>query len=308
MISLQHSTIQTPDGATLAVYRTEKRRPGPSLVLAGGIAGGVDAWRLLIDDFAPFHQIISWDYRGLFRSSVGNRALRPSDVRIERHAADLALVLSELNVEQVVLIGWSMGARVALELARTAPQRVLGVVSINGAFGRPVQHALTPWIGPLAGAVPMLLRAAETAAPGAQRLRRRIEPLLHRGLTVDGLRLAGMVGETIDVRRFAGLMHDLSQVELPALLAVVNALAEHCAEVDLPELDVPVLLVAGERDPFTSTADVQRASSRFVHGDVLIVPSSTHFTLLEFAELLHLRIEKFLRDQVHFDRYIDVSR
>ena len=147
MISLQHSTIQTPDGATLAVYRTEKRRPGPSLVLAGGIAGGVDAWRLLIDDFAPFHQIISWDYRGLFRSSVGNRALRPSDVRIERHAADLALVLSELNVEQVVLIGWSMGARVALELARTAPQRVLGVVSINGAFGRPVQHALTPWIG-----------------------------------------------------------------------------------------------------------------------------------------------------------------
>ncbi len=202
-----------------------------------------------------------------------------------------------------MLVGWSLGARVALELARAAPQRVLAVVSINGAFGQPIKHALFPLLGPLAGAAPLLLHAAESAAPNVQRLRTRLEPLLHRGLTVDGLRLLGLVGETIDVRRFGGLMHDLSQVELPALLAVVNALAEHCAEITLPELDMPVLLIAGECDPFTSPSEVQRASSNFVRCESLIVPSSTHFTLLEFPELLHLRVEKFLRDELDFDRF-----
>jgi pimeloyl-ACP methyl ester carboxylesterase len=76
----------------------------------------------------------------------------------------------------------------------------------------------------------------------------------------------------------------------------------------LPDLDVPVLLIAGERDPFTSTSDVQRAAAHFDRAHLLVVPSSTHFTLLEFAELLHLRIEKFLRDQIGFDRYCDTDR
>ena len=81
---LRHGRLRTPDGADLAVYEAGSG-PGPTLILVGGLCGDVDAFRLLIDDFAPWHRVVAWDYRGLFASTDGIRR----DQRVERHAQDL---------------------------------------------------------------------------------------------------------------------------------------------------------------------------------------------------------------------------
>ncbi len=295
-VPLRHGSLRTPDGADLAVYEAGGG-PGPTIILVGGICGDVDAFRLLIEDFAPWHRIIAWDYRGLYASSDGISR----DQRVERHALDLALVLDHFGVERAVAIGWSMGARVALECARVNPDRLLGLVALGGTFGQPFQRMLEPLLGPLAGAAPILLKAAEVAAMGVTTFPRLLQRIVRRALVLDALRLLGVVGETIDGRRFGELVADSARSAPAALTATLYALGEHCAEMGLPTVYVPVLLVTGNRDPFTTVEETQRAAA-FMEAETTIIPSGTHFAMIEFPELVHLRIDAFMRQHMDFDR------
>ena len=293
---LRHGRLRTPDGADLAVYEAGSG-PGPTLILVGGLCGDVDAFRLLIDDFAPWHRVVAWDYRGLFASTDGIRR----DQRVERHAQDLALVLDHFEIDRAVAIGWSMGARVALECARSQPDRLLGVISLAGTWGRPFQRLLEPLLGPLAGTAPILLKAAEVAAMGVSDFPPLLQRILRRGLVLDLMRLLGIVGETIDGRRFGELAADLARTAPAALTATLYALGEYCAEMDLPAIDVPMLLLTGSKDPFT-TGDECRRTAEELGAELTVIPSGTHFAMIEFPELVHLRVDAFLRQRVDFDR------
>lgn len=296
MIAVRHERMRTPDGATLAVYDTGGG-PGPALLLAGGLCGDVDAWRPLLEDFAPHHRIVSWDYRGLF----GSRQCDPRDPRVERHASDLGLVLDHFGIDQAVAIGWSMGARVALHGAAQQGGRLAGVIAIGGTFGRPFQRLLEPVLGPLAATAPMWLKAAELAAPGWRDARWIVGRLARRGMALDVLKLLGAIGETADLRRFSELVADAARQDPVALTSTLYALGEYCAEAPLERLALPALVIHGDRDPFTSVQEAERAAWR-LGADLMVVPSGTHFTLIEFPELLALRVEKFLLERLGFDR------
>ena len=295
-IALRHGRLRTPDGADLRVYEAGAG-PGPILILVGGICGDVDAFRPLIDDFARWHRVVAWDYRGLYGSSTGVKR----DPRLSRHAADMALVLDHFHVQHAVAIGWSMGARVALEAMTASPGRITGLIAIGGTFGRPFRSLLEPLLGPLAGAAPMLLKAAEVAALGAPAFPPLLQRISRRPLVLDGLRLLGAVGETIDGPRLAELLGDAARTDPAALTATLYALGEYCAETALTPIDVPALLIAGTKDPFTTIAESRKAAE-VLNAELTLIPSGTHFAMIEFPELVHLRIDAFLRRQIGFDR------
>ncbi|NBB69798.1 MAG: alpha/beta fold hydrolase [Alphaproteobacteria bacterium] len=66
----------------------------------------------------------------------------PPPARVEGYAAWLAALLDGLGVAEAVLVGHSMGALVALELARSRPERVAGVAALGAAAGMPVHPRL----------------------------------------------------------------------------------------------------------------------------------------------------------------------
>ena len=293
---MRHGRLRVADGAELQVYDAGGG-PGPTLILVGGLCGDVDAFRPLVDDFARWHRIIAWDYRGLYRSTTGVRR----DPRIGRHADDLALVLDHFEVDQAVAVGWSMGARVATEAMARRPGRISALIAIGGTFGRPFQRMLEPLLGPLAGAAPILLKAAEVAAMGASSFPPLLQRISRRPLVLDGLRLLGAVGETAEVSRVAELVGDAARTDPATLTATLYALGEYCAEVQLAAIDVPALLISGDRDPFTTVAESRKAAA-VLGAELTIIPSATHFAMIEFPELVHLRMDAFLRRSVGFDR------
>ena len=75
--------------------------------------------------------VVGLDFRGHGRSAKPHD---PADYGEERLAADVVALLAELEIGEADVVGYSMGGRVALRLAATAPE-VLGRV-VAGGVGR----------------------------------------------------------------------------------------------------------------------------------------------------------------------------
>jgi pimeloyl-ACP methyl ester carboxylesterase len=119
-----HTTIVTDDGARLAVtVAGGSDEPGagmPPVVLPHCWTGARAVWvpvaRRLV---AAGHRVVLYDQRGHGESTVG---LDP--MSIERLGADLATVLTHLDLRDTVLAGHSMGGMTVMALACGHPQLV----------------------------------------------------------------------------------------------------------------------------------------------------------------------------------------
>ena len=100
----------------------------PPLVFVHGFACSSDDWGLQIKDLNSRFEIVACDLRG-----HGHTPGRPQECTIENFGGDVAALLSLLDLERSFLVGHSMGCRVVLEAARVAPERVGGLVLIDGS-------------------------------------------------------------------------------------------------------------------------------------------------------------------------------
>lgn len=147
--------VVTADGAALHVRVTGS---DPPLLLVHGAGVDSDSWGPLVDDLAGDFRVITYDRRGFSRSTG------EATSRWDRHARDAAAVLSQLDATPAVVVGWSAGALVALDLAVRRPEMVSRLVllepGLHGAL-HPTRSFLRAW---LATQVSGVVRGPEAAA------------------------------------------------------------------------------------------------------------------------------------------------
>jgi pimeloyl-ACP methyl ester carboxylesterase len=100
----------------------------PPLVFVHGFACAHDDWRAQVDFFRPRQGVMVCDLRG-HGASTGD----PARCDVETYGADVSALLHALNLPPAVLIGHSMGCRVALQAYLDAPQRVAGLALVDGS-------------------------------------------------------------------------------------------------------------------------------------------------------------------------------
>jgi pimeloyl-ACP methyl ester carboxylesterase len=103
-------------------------RGAPPLVFVHGFACSHEDWLLQVNELKSRFEVVACDLRG-----HGQTPGRPSECTIAHYGGDVAALLSVLGLEKSVLVGHSMGCRVVLEAARLAPERVTGLVLIDGS-------------------------------------------------------------------------------------------------------------------------------------------------------------------------------
>ena len=111
----------------------------PPLILSAGLGGSGAYWTPNVGALAGRHRIILYDHRGTGRS---DRHLPPEMIEgmLEEHmAADVLTLLDHLGIERAILAGHALGAIVGLTLALLAPERLAGLVVVNG-FAKPDRH------------------------------------------------------------------------------------------------------------------------------------------------------------------------
>jgi len=90
---------------------------GPPLVLLPGITSPAATWAFVGERLGEFCRVLTLDNRGRGLSSGGPEL----GYRLADHAADAAGLIRALGLGRPVVLGHSMGARIALKLAATEP-------------------------------------------------------------------------------------------------------------------------------------------------------------------------------------------
>jgi pimeloyl-ACP methyl ester carboxylesterase len=110
---------------------------GDPLLLIHGTGAYSAIWGKIAGQLAGTHRVIVYDRRG-FGASQGVRAQRP-----HLHAEDAAALLEHLGAVPAIVVGWSGGGAIALDLAASRPELVSSLVLIEPA----VSLILAPSVG-----------------------------------------------------------------------------------------------------------------------------------------------------------------
>jgi pimeloyl-ACP methyl ester carboxylesterase len=107
----------------------------PPITFVHGFACTHDDWQAQIDHFSATNTVVACDLRG-----HGETPGDSHDCSIETYGTDVAELLGELKLPPAILVGHSMGCRAVLQAYLYAPERVAGIVLVDGSrlgFGDP---------------------------------------------------------------------------------------------------------------------------------------------------------------------------
>ena len=244
-----------------------QRTSSPTVILEAGAFGTAADWDFVLDDLAIGGEVCAFDRPGL-----GSSPPRPGEKDVLTKAGELNGLLDQLGeTGPVILIGHSNGALYARAFASLWPERVAGLVYVNG-------------VGPEAENDPALI-ADLTAERRAANL----------AVTAGRLGLAGTVADTLGgpmglnavatLRKRAGLLslaslkvaRDEDRWIIPGLEAVrrLGDAARH----------IPTVVIVGAEDPARPLARAWRAAevAPAEQADrhwVLDMPGATHVSPL----------------------------
>jgi pimeloyl-ACP methyl ester carboxylesterase len=234
----------TVEGAALDY---EEHGGGPPILLIHGTAARL--WGTVVEELAEHGRVIAYD-----RRSFGASA-HPPLADAERHREDAAALLRALGAAPAVVVGWSIGGVVALDLALEHPDLVRALVLVEPplhAKRRPTPRMVRGIVGaqvlarlgrPEAGAAAFLRWALARRGDGSDL--ERVPPEWRAAMLANAAaivaELGAGTGEHIAPGRIAGLRVPLTLLagseSDPAFAAAARRLAACAAAAELREVE-----------------------------------------------------------------------
>jgi pimeloyl-ACP methyl ester carboxylesterase len=207
----------------------------------------------------------------------------------EAHVDDALRVLDQIGIERAVFIGWSMGVQVNFELARRAPERMVGIIQICGAAGRAVATTVLGKTG---------LKVIPPAMNAFRALTERSAPWLGRVISSPSAlafaKVIGAVAPSVDEALAAEIVRDYVRLDFDVYNRILMSLGDHDATDLLPKLELPVMIVAGTKDAMTPLPLSRRMAEQLPDGELVVVEGGTHYLPIEFPEKLNAAVTRFL--------------
>jgi pimeloyl-ACP methyl ester carboxylesterase len=241
-----------------SVVETERQREADSIVVPRRTFENENEDDEYEDEGGPFRQwrAIVPDLRGYGESTV-----IPGKTTLDIFASDIAGLLDELGIQEVVIGGLSMGGQIVMEFCRLYPGRVRGIL-LAATFcraetedGRRQRAVMADWL------------LKEGMQPYA-------EEVLPKMVTPANL---------IALPRVADHVRAMMQTTNPiGAAAALRGRAERPDYADtLAGLDIPVLVVVGDEDAFTTRADAEQMSRLLKRSELVWIKGVGHMPNLE---------------------------
>jgi pimeloyl-ACP methyl ester carboxylesterase len=223
---------------------------------------------------------IAPDLRGYGRSQV-----KPP-FAIEQHLTDLVALLDRQNVDQVLLLGWSLGGIFAMELALRYPERVSGLILIA--------TAARPW-----GDHPKV-RLRDNLLTGAAGLINVVKPGWQWNIDTLGRRSLFrylIYQHRPEVYQFLAreAVYAYLKTSRQANQALDQAIGQGYNRVpDLGRITGPTLMLMAEHDRHISPAASRETAKALPNCEWECFGETAHLLPWEVPELIHDRIDRWL--------------
>jgi pimeloyl-ACP methyl ester carboxylesterase len=256
---------------------------GPPLLLIHGIGDNSGTWLDVIPRLAERHTVIAPDLLG-----HGESAKPRADYAIAAYACGMRDLLGVLEIDQVSVVGHSLGGGIAMQFAYQFPERCERLVLVApGGIGREVHPLLRAAAAP--GAEIGLSLATSTPARTAVRL------------AAPALRLTGglFLGADFDyvLRRYRGLRSKTArQAFLRTLRAGIDVRGQVITMLDRCYLaeGMPILIIWGRDDRVIPVRHAMIAHDAMPGSRLEIFGRSGHFPHRDAPDRFVAAVERFL--------------
>ena len=227
---------------------TDPWKASPAVVLQHGISRDGRFWYPWVPLLGREYRVVRPDMRGEGLSTIADDVYEPS---MELNVSDLVRLLDTLEIPEVVFVGESYGGVIGLNFAHAHPERIRALVLCN-----------TP--------CPM----------GGRTLSAEDEERYGKGFVYDmGLGSDDVMARRLDVKLAPeGLVQWYLAESEKASPEISRKLHDYVLSLDvedkLPEIDVPTLLLTGDRTP-TAPVPLERFMDAHLPNSRLVVFENT---------------------------------
>lgn len=226
---------------------------GEPIIILHGLFGMLDNWRTLARSLENTYQCILVDLRNHGRS--------PDDAEMNYSvmADDVLELINDLQMEQPVIMGHSMGGKVAMQFAFLYPKRLSKLIVVDIAPRKyPPHHD-------------EVISAIEAIQPEALTDRSQAEEVLRSHLGDDEATIQFLL-KNISRKPEGGFEW---KANMPVLIAEYDSLMAEVTS-DTP-FTMPVLYVKGAKSNSISPADEDQIRDLFPNSTLVTIPDAGHW-------------------------------
>ncbi|MGY6125831.1 alpha/beta fold hydrolase [Paraburkholderia strydomiana] len=222
-----------------------------ALVFLHYYGGSSQTWDRVADELSDQYRVVAPDHRGWGRSSAPATGYRIADL-----ADDAEGVIAALGLQRYVLVGHSMGGKVAQLIASRRPAGLIGLVLVAPSPPSPT----------------LLTEEARATLAGAYQSRESVEFVIDHVLT----------SRTIDEELRAQVIDDSLRGAPQAKAAWPNAAMSEDITKEVASINVPTVVISGELDQVDRIATLQaELLTRIPHAAMQVIPETGHLSPLE---------------------------
>lgn len=251
----------------------EETGTGPETILfIHGLMLASESWEAQRDYFAPTHRVISFDLRGQGRSEHSK-----SGLGLDSLAEDVAELIARLAPDGCHVVGFSMGAFIALRLGARNPGLVrsltlIGVSADAESWSKMPAYAAMIALVSLAGVGPVVPRMMQI--------------LFGRTILADPAR-ADVIA------RWRAVVDALPKSTVRAAVASALRGAVHD---ELAQIAAPTVIVAGEEDHPVPLHHQRAVAAAIAGAQIEQLPATGHAVMIEQPDWFNARLARFLRE------------
>jgi pimeloyl-ACP methyl ester carboxylesterase len=241
----------------------------PLVLLHGYVGDGATTWRRQLDGLSDEFMVVAWDAPGSGRSSDP-----PESFGVDGYADCLAGFLEKLGIRRACVAGLSFGGIIALGLQRRHAAKSSALILASAYAG---------WAGslPAEAAEQRLRQALALAEETPQAFVRALLPTMFSTAISD---------ETLDDFRAS-----MQAFHPRGFRSMARASAEDVRDV-LPNIDVPTLLLYGERDVRAPLTAAEALHAAIPSSSLVVLPNVGHVCNVEAPDEFNAAVRDFLHD------------
>jgi 3-oxoadipate enol-lactonase len=247
---------------------------GPPVILLHPFPANHEFWLPVAAYLSSRYRLIMPDLRGHGRSALGNGA-----ATMQKHASDVARVMTDAGVDRAPLIGVSIGGYTLFEFWRRFRDRVSGLLLCNTKA------------------------QADTAEARASRLEAANDVLQRGTEPFFESMLPKLLGETTRQSRpdlVEGALRMMRQMSAEDVAGVQRGMADRPDSVStLKTINAPVLIITGDEDVLTGVPEAELMKQNIAGSQMKVIGKAGHYSPWEQPEEAGKLLRQFLDSMQH---------
>ncbi|MFQ5854250.1 MAG: alpha/beta fold hydrolase [Anaerolineae bacterium] len=248
------------------------RGTGLPIVFVHGFPLDGTLWQPQLDALSDEYRVIVPDLRGFGGSTPSQ------EVTMDQYADDLHTLLDELEVNQVVLAGLSMGGYIAFAFHQKYPDRLCGLVLVDT---RP--QADTDEARANRAATAAIVKELGAAALADDMLGKLLSPVTSKNQP--------NLVQTVHAM--------MARQPVVGIVAALHGMAQRPdSRPMLGDISVATLVVVGADDAITPAADAEAMVDAIPGSKLVVIPDAGHLSNLEQSQAFNQALREFIATRV----------